>query len=80
MRVIYHTDSVTVYRTCMLTGDVEQMTFNVDPQVFAEAHAQRMQGALIQDAFPFLNADQREFLMSGITPVIWNRYFGEFEN
>lgn len=33
-------------------------------------------GALIQDAFPELNADQREFLMSGATPEEWEDMFG----
>ena len=33
-------------------------------------------GALIQDAFPELNADQREFLMSGATPEEWEAIFG----
>ena len=33
-------------------------------------------GALIQDAFPELNADQREFLMSGATPEEWEAMFG----
>jgi hypothetical protein len=33
-------------------------------------------GALIQDAFPELNADQREFLMSGATPEKWEEMFG----
>jgi hypothetical protein len=29
----------------------------------------------IQDALPYLNADQREFLMSGILPEEWARIF-----
>ena len=29
------------------------------------------QGALIQDAFDFLSPDQREFLMTGMTPEDW---------
>ena len=32
---------------------------------------------LIQDAFPNLNVEQREFLLSGITPQEWNNTFGE---
>lgn len=36
-------------------------------------------GLLIQDAFPNLNADQREFLMTGITPAEWNETFGNSE-
>lgn len=32
-------------------------------------------GALVQDAFPELDADQREFLMSGATPEEWDEMF-----
>jgi hypothetical protein len=31
---------------------------------------------LIQDVFPDLSADDREFLMSGMTPEDWKRVFG----
>ena len=34
---------------------------------------------LIQDAFPNLDKEQREFLLSGITPQEWNDTFGEEE-
>ena len=34
-------------------------------------------GLTVQDAFPFLTADQREFLMSGLTPQEWTALFGE---
>ena len=34
---------------------------------------------LVQNAFPDLNVDQREFLVSGITPTEWNNIFGEDE-
>jgi hypothetical protein len=30
---------------------------------------------LIQDAFPFLSNDEREFIMTGITPDEWNEMF-----
>lgn len=32
-------------------------------------------GAMAQDAFPQLDADGREFLMTGITPTEWNEMF-----
>jgi len=32
---------------------------------------------LVQDAFPNLDKEQREFLISGITPDEWNKTFGE---
>jgi hypothetical protein len=47
-------------------GDLQQMT---------EGRIAYNNGALIQKAFPFLNADQREFLMSGLTPDEWNAIF-----
>jgi hypothetical protein len=34
-------------------------------------------GAYVQDAFPTLNADQREFLMTGITPGEFDKMFEE---
>ncbi len=34
-------------------------------------------GELIQRAMPNLSADEREFLMTGITPEEWEKTFGE---
>lgn len=34
---------------------------------------------LIQDAFPDLTSDQREFLMTGTTPEEWKEVFGDPE-
>lgn len=34
-------------------------------------------GKLIQDAFPYLNADQRELLISRICPTCWEEMFKE---
>lgn len=34
----------------------------------------------IQDVFPELSADQREQMLSGITPEEWNEMFGGDEN
>ena len=33
-------------------------------------------GALLQDAFPNLDADQREFIKTGITKEEWEEIFG----
>lgn len=32
-------------------------------------------GMLAQDAFPYLSADEREMLISGICPTCWNKMF-----
>ena len=34
---------------------------------------------LIQDVMPDLSPDQREFLMTGMTPLEWTNMFGEEE-
>jgi|TARA_R110002050_G_scaffold197814_1_gene332633 hypothetical protein len=34
-----------------------------------------MEGALIQDVMPDLSPDEREFLMTGITPAEWDEAF-----
>ena len=36
-------------------------------------------GRLIQDAMPHLTDDEREFIMTGITPDEWDEAFGEDE-
>jgi hypothetical protein len=40
-----------------------------------EGMKRREAGALIQDAMPFLNEDQREFILSGLTPEMWAQLF-----
>lgn len=34
-------------------------------------------GEHVQNAFPHLNADQREFILTGMTPDEWDRLFPE---
>ncbi len=34
-------------------------------------------GALIQDVMPELSPDEREFIMSGITPTEWDQLFAD---
>lgn len=33
-------------------------------------------GKLIQEAFPWLSAEEREFILTGITPEDWKSIFG----
>ena len=37
------------------------------------------EGRLIQQAFSFLSVEEREFLMTGMTPQVWNETFGKME-
>ena len=36
-------------------------------------------GATVQDAFPYLSADEREMLVSGICPSCWDKLFEDPE-
>lgn len=40
-------------------------------------YAYFMRGASLDQAFPYLNADQREILISGTHPECWNAIFGD---
>ena len=35
------------------------------------------EGELAQNAFPYLSADEREMLISGVCPKCWAKTFGE---
>jgi hypothetical protein len=58
------------------TGSVNTMTINVTEQQLAHY---ANSGMCIQDALPHLSADEREFLMTGVTPAEWNEMFGDDE-
>lgn len=44
--------------------------------VDAVQHAKWVQGAYVQKAFPAMNADEREQLISGTHPACWEEMFG----
>ena len=54
-----------VIKTSIITGNTASMDLDVTE---AQLVAWR-QGALIQEVMPHLSADEREFLISGITPA-----------
>lgn len=70
---------VTITRKSPFSGKVNEMTFYVRPDVFAQAMEEYRSGELLQKAFDFLTADEREFLKTGIMPEEWNTLFGEDE-
>ena len=62
---------VRITKTSMLSGLQSSMDLPV-----RQGHIDHwLGGALIQDAMPHLDPDQREFLMTGITPDEWNEAF-----
>ena len=64
-------DNVRFVGPCVLTGKLHSV---VVPKAGIEKYKA---GKLIHHAFPGLSADQREFLISGMSPEAWAETFGE---
>lgn len=58
-------------RKSPLTGVVNQREIPVTQ----EQYSAFMNGTMIQDAMPNLSADDREFILTGITPEDWATIF-----
>ena len=61
-----------------LTGNNNTMNLDVTPNQLAEFSDPR-RTRLVQDIFPHLSQDEREFIMTGTTPWDWKQMFGEDE-
>ena len=64
---------VTIMTACPCCGHANEVAVN-------EADYWDWQdGKYVQDAFPYLPAEEREKLISGICPTCWKHLFGDFE-
>ena len=68
---------VNVVRKSPFSGKINEMSLNISQTEFNEAAAKYKAGALLQNAFHMLTADEREFIKTGITPAEWAATFGE---
>lgn len=65
---------VTIITRCPFCGRANEVEVN-------EAdYLDWQDGVLVQDAFPYLSADEREMLVSGICPTCWESTFGGAED
>lgn len=60
---------ITIAKKCSVTGEIYSVTV---PEFKYELYKR---GHLIQNVFPELNEDQREFLISYLTPAEWDNIF-----
>jgi hypothetical protein len=67
---------VIVQRRSPLTGEVNELDLPITLDQVTRWRA----GALIQDVFPELTADQREFLITGVYPGEWKTLFADVYN
>jgi len=69
-----------ITRTNRIDGQENSMDIpSLTVEQFTTGELERDQGALIQNVYPQLNADEREFLITGITPELWTKIFGSGE-
>ena len=65
-----------ITKTSIFSGNTNTMELNVTQEQLAAWES----GVNIQVAMPQLNADEREFIKTGVTPTEWNELFGEEED
>lgn len=61
-------------RTSLFSGQLNRMDLPVSPDKLVRFLQGEIPG-LIQNVFPELSADQREFVLTGYTPEDWQRMF-----
>ena len=62
-----------ITRTALISGNINSMSLPITEEQYTAWE----QGTLVQVAMPHLTPDEREFVMSGITPEEWAETFGE---
>ena len=62
-----------ITRKSLISGNINSMSLPITEEQYNAWE----QGTLVQDAMPHLSPDEREFVMSGITPEEWAETFGE---
>jgi hypothetical protein len=68
-----------IYSKQNIFGEITHMELNIEPEVFERQLELWRDGMLIQDAFPMLNRDEREFIITGLTPEVWDSMMHEEE-
>tara|TARA_R110000782_G_scaffold72536_7_gene145283 strand:- start:977 stop:1168 length:192 start_codon:yes stop_codon:yes gene_type:complete len=61
---------ISITRRSPLTGKTNTMSLDISEGALLAWSS----GMMIQDAMPNLGADEREFVMTGITPYEWEEY------
>ena len=62
-----------ITRQSLISGNINTMSLPITEEQYNAWE----QGTLVQVAMPHLSPDEREFVMTGITPTEWAETFGE---
>lgn len=66
-----------ITKTSELSGKTNSMNLPVTEPQLDDFVNRKERGLLVQNIFPHLTPDQREFLLTGVTPEEWNAVFPE---
>ena len=66
-----------ITRVDPFTGETNQMTLDVTREQINEIEKPGHMRRCVQDIFPKLTPDEREFILTGITPESWDELFKE---
>jgi hypothetical protein len=66
-----------ITKASALTGVEHTREIDVEPEKYAYFISGGLYAGFVQDEFPHLSADDREFLLTGITPEEWVAAFGQ---
>lgn len=62
-------------RVCLLDGNLCRHELPLTLESFQAGYDRMRSGIVIQEAFPTLSPQDREFILSGITPQRWDKLF-----
>ena len=62
-----------ITRKSLISGNINTMSLPITEEQYTAWE----QGTLVQVGMPHLSPDEREFVMTGITPEEWAETFGE---
>ena len=62
-----------ITRQSLISGNINTMSLPITEEQYNAWE----QGTLVQNAMPHLSPDEREFIMTGITPEEWANNFGD---
>jgi len=72
--------TVKIVAECDMDGEISSMILPISLDQFTTCMYNWHNGMLIQDAFPMLEADEREFIKTGIHPQKWHEVFGSLDD
>ena len=68
-----------IVRRSSISNKLNMMEIAITPHEYKIGLQRWMQGYYIQNAFPSLSNDEREFIKTGITPDEWDKACAELE-